>query len=84
MLGAGHPPAFTIVTAEVDPLRDDGKMLAEKLQTAGVVVEYRDYQGVAHEFFRMGAAVAKAKAAEDAAVADLKIAFKTDALPTSQ
>jgi acetyl esterase len=80
---AGLPP-FTIVTAEIDPLRDDGKMLAEKLRAAGVAVEYRDYEGVAHQFFGMGAVVAKAKAAEGTVVADLKIAFKTDAMPTSQ
>jgi hypothetical protein len=46
--------------------------------------KYRDYEGVAHQFFGMGAVVAKAKAAEGTVVADLKIAFKTDALPTSQ
>ncbi|WP_227590536.1 alpha/beta hydrolase fold domain-containing protein, partial [Klebsiella aerogenes] len=42
-------PPFTVVTAEIDPLRDDGKGLAEKLKAAGVTVEHRDYAGVTHE-----------------------------------
>ena len=68
-------PPFTIVTAEIDPLRDDGKMLADKLKAAGVAVQYRDYQGVTHEFFGMGNVVAKAKEAQEAAIADLRAAF---------
>jgi acetyl esterase/lipase len=68
-------PPFTIVTAEIDPLRDDGKMLADKLQDAGVSVKHRDYQGMTHEFFGLGNVVAKAKGAQDAAIADLRAAF---------
>ena len=70
----GLPP-FTVVTAEIDPLRDDGKGLADKLKAAGVSVEYRDYPGVTHEFFGMGNVVAKAKDAETAVIGDLKDAF---------
>jgi len=70
----GLPP-FTVVTAQIDPLHDDGKMLADKLKAAGGQVQYRDYPGVTHEFFGMGNVVAKAKQAEDAAIADLKLAF---------
>lgn len=70
----GLPP-FTIVTAQIDPLHDDGKLLVEKLKAAGVTVQYRDYPGVTHEFFGMGSVVAKAKQAQDAVVADLKAGF---------
>lgn len=70
----GLPP-FTVVTAQIDPLHDDGKMLADKLKAAGGQVQYRDYPGVTHEFFGMGNAVAKAKQAEEAAISDLKAAF---------
>ncbi|MCJ2100708.1 alpha/beta hydrolase [Methylobacterium sp. E-046] len=70
----GLPP-FTVVTAQIDPLHDDGKMLAEKLKAAGGQVTYRDYPGVTHEFFGMGNVVAKAKQAEDAVIGDLKTAF---------
>ena len=71
---AGLPP-FTVVTAEIDPLHDDGKLLADKLKAAGVTVTYRDYPGVTHEFFGMGNVVAKAKEAEMAVANDLKLAF---------
>jgi len=70
----GLPP-FTVVTAQIDPLHDDGKMLADKLKAAGGQVQYRDYPGVTHEFFGMGNVVAKAKQAETAVIGDLKAAF---------
>ncbi len=56
-------PSATIINAEIDPLRDDGKLYAEKLKAAGVPVKRTSYAGVTHEFFGMGAAVAKAKVA---------------------
>lgn len=43
----GLPPT-TIITAEIDPLHDDGQMLSEKLKTAGVSVNYKNYEGVTH------------------------------------
>ena len=67
--------SFTVVTAQIDPLHDDGQMLADKLKAVGTPVAYRDYPGVTHEFFGMGNVVAKAKEAEDAVVADLMKAF---------
>ncbi|RYD69369.1 MAG: alpha/beta hydrolase, partial [Sphingobacteriales bacterium] len=48
----GLPPT-TIITAEIDPLHDDGVMLANKLSAAGVKVNSRNYEGVTHEFFGM-------------------------------
>lgn len=70
----GLPPT-TVVTAEIDPLRSDGHMLADKLKTAGVPVIARDYEGATHEFFGMGVVVKDAKDAEQAAAQDLKKAF---------
>lgn len=70
----GLPPA-TIITAQIDPLRDEGKVWADKLQKAGVKVQYRNYDGVTHEFFGMGAVVDKAKDAEQFAADGLKSAF---------
>lgn len=70
----GLPPT-TIITAELDPLRSDGEKLAEKLETAGVEVDYKNYEGVAHEFFGMGAVVSDAKDAQATAAKDLKTAF---------
>ena len=70
----GLPPA-TVITASIDPLMSDGKTLAEKLKAAGVETTYKNYEGVTHEFFGMGAVVADAAAAEDLAGHDLKAAF---------
>jgi acetyl esterase len=70
----GLPPT-TIVLAEIDPLRSEGEVLAQKLQAAGVPVEQRTYPGVTHEFFGMGAVVGQAKQAEDFANMRLKASF---------
>ncbi len=56
-------PAVTIISAHIDPLRSDGVKLEDALNAAGVEVERRDYDGVVHEFFGMGAVVAKAREA---------------------
>lgn len=61
------PPA-TIITADIDPLRDDGKAYADALRKAGIKVAYKNFEGVTHEFFGMGAVVEKAKKAVKFAV----------------
>ncbi len=71
----GFPPT-TIITAEIDPLRSEGQMLAEKLQQVGVKVNYKNYDGVAHEFFGMGAVLPEAKQAVALAAQDLKGSFQ--------
>jgi len=71
----GLPPA-TIVAAEIDPLLSEGKAYADKLKKDGVAVSYKEYKGVTHEFFGMGAVVPKAKEAEQFAADALKKAFK--------
>ena len=50
-------PATLIVTAECDPLRDDGERYAECLRGAGVTVELRRYRGMIHGFFQMTGAL---------------------------
>jgi acetyl esterase len=49
---AGFPPT-TIVTGEFDPLRDEGKALAERLAAAGVPVEFECCAGMIHGFAGM-------------------------------
>ena len=58
------PPAF-IVTAEYDPLRDEGEAYAERLAKDGVNVKAKRYEGMVHEFFGLAGAVDTAKIALD-------------------
>lgn len=68
-------PAATVITDEIDPLRAEGQAYAARLTKDGVAVVSRDYSGVTHEFFGMGAVVSEAKKAEEFATGELKKAF---------
>ena len=58
----GLPQAF-IMTAEYDPLRDEGRLYADKLAAAGVPVQYKVYKGMIHGFVSMAAMIDQGKEA---------------------
>jgi len=58
-------PAALIVTAEFDPLRDEGRAYAERLRAAAVAVEHVHLGGQMHGFLLQEAIVDRARQAVD-------------------
>ncbi|HKY69228.1 MAG TPA: alpha/beta hydrolase [Acidimicrobiales bacterium] len=62
----GVAPAL-VITAEYDPLRDEGEAYGARLRAAGVDATVSRYDSVIHGFFSMGDMVPEGKAAVDEA-----------------
>ncbi|WP_137885806.1 alpha/beta hydrolase [Pseudomonas sp. 2FE] len=68
-------PPTTLITAEFDPLRDEGEALAQRLQEAGVATRLQRYDGMIHGFVSMAPFVERGAEALAAAAADLRAAL---------
>ena len=79
---AGLPPAF-VITAECDPIRDQGEAYAERLREAGVPVSLKRYEGAIHAFFNLGGVVDSSKQAVKDAAAALRTALGAGAAASS-
>jgi len=68
-------PDALILTAEYDPLCDEGESYAKKLQESGVNVTLTRYDGMIHGFFRMTSKLDKAKGALTQVTDEIKRIF---------
>ncbi|MEI6648172.1 MAG: alpha/beta hydrolase [Actinomycetes bacterium] len=66
----GLPPTI-VVTAEFDPLLDDGYNYAQLLKQDGVLTIYREYAGMIHGFMTMAAVTGEAVRAQQDAVDEI-------------
>ncbi len=64
-----------VITAEVDPLRDEGREFARRLIEAGVDVRDEYFEGVMHGFFALVGVLPEADAACASAIARLREGF---------
>ena len=79
---AGLPPAL-VITAEYDPLRDEGDAFAAKLKAAGVPVEHVSYPGQIHGFFNVGTMMQTGDVAVARAARSLAAALSPQAAPAT-
>ena len=73
---AGLAPAL-VITAEFDPLRDEGNDYAAAMSAAGTVVEAMQYDGMIHGFVALPAVLAGGRTGLDHVVRALRTAFGT-------
>ena len=77
---SGQPQAL-VITAEFDPLRDEGEAYGRRLQEAGVETTISRYDGMIHGFFGMVGIMDKSGLVMEEATAALRAAFAGAAVP---
>jgi acetyl esterase len=73
--GLAALPPTTLISAEFDPLRDEGEAFALRLQQAGVPVRMQRCEGMIHGFISMAPFVERAAQVLSDAAADLRRAL---------
>ena len=80
---AGQPPAL-VITAEYDPLRDEGEAYGRRLQEAGVDTTISRYEGMIHGFFGMVGVMDKSGQVMEEATAALAVRLRRGRRPSSR
>ncbi|MEK6409641.1 MAG: alpha/beta hydrolase [Acidobacteriota bacterium] len=68
-------PSALVITAEFDPLRDEGEMYAARLRESGVDAAMVRYDGMIHGFFSMAGVLEQGRNALELAAAHLRSAY---------
>lgn len=70
-------PRTTVITAGIDPVMFEGKLLAHKIEAENVPTRHQNFEGVVHDFFGLDALLPEARRAQDMVAEQLEAAFRS-------